>query len=161
MSRYLARFMRRLAGTDGTNLVEAALLTPLLILLTFSIVDFGAMFYAYLALENGVSQAVRYGVTGNTMDDGSGGTMSRQTSIMTAMRQATPTLSLDDGSFSFEHMTPGSGSWAGGVGGPNDIDKVTVNYDWPLLTPVLRPFFPDGKIHLRVESAMKNEGRFE
>ena len=45
-------------------MLEAAIITPLLLLLTFSIVDFGALFYVYLALENGVSQATRYGVTG-------------------------------------------------------------------------------------------------
>ena len=28
--------------------------------------EFAAMFYVYLALENGVSQATRYGVTGQT-----------------------------------------------------------------------------------------------
>ena len=39
-------------------------MTPLLLLLTFSIVDFAALFYVYLALENGASQATRYAVTG-------------------------------------------------------------------------------------------------
>ena len=60
---------RRLRDTAGTSMLEAAIITPLLLLLTLSIVDFGALFYVYLALENGVSQATRYGVTGNVMDD--------------------------------------------------------------------------------------------
>ena len=46
-------------------MVELALTLPLLFLLTFSIVDFASLFYVYLALENGVSQAGRFGVTGN------------------------------------------------------------------------------------------------
>ena len=58
-------FVRRLRDTAGTSIVEAAIITPLLLLLTLSIVDFGALFYVYLALENGVSQATRFGVTGN------------------------------------------------------------------------------------------------
>ena len=29
------------------------------------------------------------------------------------------------------------------------------------MTPLIRPFFTDGEINVRVESAMKNEGRFE
>lgn len=160
MSRHLVQIIRRLRATEGTNLVEAALITPLLLVLTFSIVDLGAIFYAYLAMENGVSQAVRYGITGNQLTDASGATMTRQSSIIAAMRSSTPTLSLPDSAFTFQHMTPGSGSWSGGVGGPNDIDKVTVSYDWQLMTPVLRPFFPTGQVHLQVESAMKNEGRF-
>ena len=61
--------LARARDTRGTNLLEAAIMTPLLVMLTFSIVDFGALFYVYLALENGVSQATRYGVTGNVMPD--------------------------------------------------------------------------------------------
>ena len=44
-----------------------------------------------------------------------------------------------------------------GAGGPDDIAKVTVDYDWDLLTPVMRPFFPGGRIHFTVDSVMKNE----
>ena len=63
------RVVKRLGDAKGTALLEAAIITPLFLLLTFSIVDFGGMFYAYLALENGVSLASRYGVTGQSMDD--------------------------------------------------------------------------------------------
>ena len=139
----------------GTSLVEAALVTPLLLLLTFAIVDFASLFYIYLALENGVSQASRYGVTGNQVAG-----MSRQDSIKKAMRQATPTLTIADGAFSFSHLRPGQAVWEAGAGGPSDIDKVTVNYSWTLLTPLVRPFFANGRISLVVESAMKNEARF-
>jgi hypothetical protein len=51
--------------------------------------------------------------------------------------------------------------WLPNVGGPSEIDKVTVDYTWRIMTPVLRPFFPNGEIHFRVESAMKNEARFQ
>jgi Flp pilus assembly protein TadG len=139
----------------GTSLVEAAIITPLLLLLTFAIVDFASLFYVYLALENGVSQASRYGVTGQQAAG-----QSREASIKQAMRAATPTLTIADGAFSFSHLPVGGGAWQAGVGGPNEIDKVTVTYDWTLLTPLVRPFFPDGRISLVVESAMKNEAKF-
>ena len=79
----IARRRRRLRDCTGATLVEAAIVTPLLLLLTFSIVDFGSLFYVYLALENGVSQATRYGVTGSAMDDPSnpGSKLSREDSI--------------------------------------------------------------------------------
>jgi hypothetical protein len=157
MTRKLFRDVR------GNNLVEAAIITPLLLLLTFSIVDFASLFYAYLALENGVSQATRFAVTGNVLDDPNtpGAKLSRTDSIMTAMRNATPTLTIPSDAFEFAHMPPGSASWINGVGGPLDIEKVSVEYQWSLLTPVLRPFFTDGAVTLVVHSAMKNEGRFE
>jgi Flp pilus assembly protein TadG len=157
-------FVGRLRDTAGTSIVEAAIITPLLLLLTFSIADFGAMFYVYLELENGVAQASRYGVTGNLMNDPSspGNQLSRADSIKTAMRQATPTLTLQDSAFSFSFMPPGGTSWSSGTGGPGDIGKVTVDYNWTLMTPLLRPFFPpNGQFHITVASAMKNEARFQ
>jgi Flp pilus assembly protein TadG len=137
-------------------MVEAAFVTPLLLLLTFSIVDFASVFYVYLALENGLSQASRYGVTGQQIAG-----QTREDSIKQAMRDATPTLTIDDDAFAFSHLPLGGGAWAGGMGGPNDIGKVTVNYTWTIMTPLIRPFFDGGQITLTVESAMKSEPTFE
>jgi Flp pilus assembly protein TadG len=157
MTRYLSRrVFRRLSDSRGATLLEAAIITPLLLLVTFAIIDFGALFYVHLALQNGVSQASRYGVTGNVMPG-----LTRQNSIMAAMRQNTPTLTLDDTAFVFSHISPGGTVWVGGTGAPDDIEKVTVNYNWQVVTPVLRPFFTNGQINFSVESSMKNESRFQ
>src|SRR5262245_37390773 len=104
---------RRLRGEKGGTMVEAAIITPFLVLLTFSIGDFASMFYVYLALENGASQATRYGVTGNLATDPSNpsNTLSRPDSIKLAMRSATPTITLPDSAFSFSHMAVGGNTW--------------------------------------------------
>jgi len=154
------RLRRLLRDGTGSNLVEAALLTPLLVLLTLAVVDFGGLFYCYLALEHGVSEASRYGITGNLMTDPGGSAMTREASIRAAMRNATP-LTLDDSAFNFSFKSPGSSSWSGGSGGPGDITKVTVTYNWTLMTPLLRMAFTGGQIALHAESAMKNEARFQ
>jgi len=153
----------RLRDARGNSLVEAALITPLLLFLTFSIVDFGLLFYAHLALENGVSQATRFAVTGNVMDDPAnpGNALSRTDSIKLAMRQATPTLTIDDAAFTFNHMAPGGNAWLAGTGGPQEIEKVTIGYTWTFFNPMLWPFFPNGQVRLTVDSAMKNESRFQ
>jgi TadE-like protein len=155
--------LRRLRDSRGSNLLEAAIITPLLLILTFGLVDFASMFYVYLALENGVSQATRYAVTGNQMDDPNHANqkLSHDDSIKTAMRQATPTLTISDAAFSFSHMAPGGNAWLGGSGGPGDVGKVTINYTWAPLTPILRPFLTNGQLAVSVESAMKNESRFQ
>lgn len=142
--------------TAGNSIVEAALITPLLLLLTFSIIDFASLFYVYMALENGVSQAARYGVTGNVQDG-----KSHEESIMAAMRDATPTLTIDDDAFEFTHMQPGSSVWEAGSGDPTDISRVAVTYPWSIMTPLVSQMFPGGEIVIRVESAMLNEPRFE
>jgi hypothetical protein len=156
------RIASRLRDAAGSQMVEAAIITPLLLLLTFAIMDFGGLFYTWLALENGVSQASRFGITGNTMDDPSnpGTPLGRTDSIMLAMRQATPTLTIDDSAFSFAHQ-PIGGSWTAGTGGPGDVEKVTVDYVWVFYDPLLRPFFPGGQLAIEVASSMKNESKFQ
>ncbi len=153
-------FVRRLRDTAGTSIVEAAIITPLLLLLTLSVVDFGALFYCYLALENGVSQATRFAVTGNLLNDPSNPAnfLSRDDSIKLAMRNATPTLTLPDSAFTFSSMPPGGTVWGPGSGGPNALAKVSVSYTWTFFNPMLWAFFTNGQITLNVESAMKNEG---
>lgn len=156
----LHRLLRRVSDSSGANLVEAALITPLLLLLTFAIVDFASLFYVWMALENGVSQASRYGVTGNLMEDPDdpGETLSREGSLKLAMRESTPTLTIADDDFSFSHLPAGGTVWTGGTGGPNDIGRIAVTYTWTPYTPLIRPFFDDGQFSVTVESAMKNEG---
>src|SRR5262249_36927292 len=159
----MRRAVRLLRDTTGANLLEAAIITPLLLLLSFGICDLSSVFYAYLALENGISIATRFAVTGNQMNDPNNPAqvLSRVDSIKTAMRQATPTLTIPDSAFTFEHMSPGGAGWVAGVGGPNDIEKVTVNYTWDIMTPLIRPFFAGGQVQMQVASSMKNEGRFQ
>ena len=144
------RLIARLVDEAGGTMVEAALVTPLLLLLTFSICDFGSMFYCYLSLESGVSQATRSVVPGGTTE----------ASIKAAMSAATPTLTIPDGAFSFSNMPAGGTSFVSGVGGAGAVNRVTIDYDWEIMTPLLRPFFTGGKVHFRVESTMKNENAF-
>jgi TadE-like protein len=156
-----SRVVKRLGDAKGATLIEAAIITPLFLLLTFSIVDFGGLFYAYLALENGVSLASRYGVTGQLMIDPVTGTpLNHQESLKLTMRQGTPTLTIPDSSFAFTHRSPGGGVWLAGPGGPGELEKVSVTYTWTFLTPLVGAFFPGGQVNLRVDSAMKNEGVF-
>jgi len=157
MKRYCtSRLVRRLKDAKGNNIVEMALVLPLLFLLTFSIVDFASLFYVYLALENGVSQAARFGVTGNV----SAG-LTREESIREAMRSATPTLTIEDGEFAFSHMVPGTVNWLPGSGDPGDVSKVQITHNWALMTPFIREFFASNMITIKVESAMLNEPRFD
>jgi hypothetical protein len=150
------RIFRRLGDSSGANMIEAALITPLVLLVTFAIIDFGGFFYAYLALENGVSQATRYGITGNTMPN-----LNRVDSIKAEMRRSTPTLTLPDGAFSFSSKPVIGGAWTAGPGVPGDILRVSVNYTWTFWTPLVKPFFPpNGDISITVHSLMVTEPIF-
>ena len=165
MNRHIAhRALRRLRDSAaGNTMLEAALITPLLLLLTLSIIDFGAMFYVYLSLENGASLATRYGITGRTMDDPAnpGTPLAREGSIMLAMRQNTPTLTIPDSAFAFSNMPAGSSTFVAGTGGPGSVEKLTVTYTWKFFNPVFWTFFTNGEIVLTVDSTMKNEAKFQ
>ena len=124
------RFSQRLRGSKGSNLIEAAIVLPLLLLVCFSVAEYGFIFYVNLALQNGVSQA-------------------------------TPTLTIDETAFTFAHLPAGASTWLADTGPANSIEKVTVDYYWPIVTPMMRPFFPNDEVHFQVESAMKNEGDIE
>ena len=145
----------RWKSARGANLVEMAAVIPLLLLLTFAIIDFSTLFYVYLSLENGVSQATRYAVTGQVMNDPAnpGNNLSRDNSIKLAMRNATPTLTIPDSAFSFYDVTTS----ASGTGGPGDIIRVSIQYVFVPMTPLIRPFFTNGQITFTVSSTMKNE----
>ncbi|RPI56006.1 MAG: pilus assembly protein [Acidobacteria bacterium] len=148
----------------GNNLLEAAIVTPLLLMLTFGIVDFASLFWVYVSMESGISQATRFAVTGASKDDpdSPGTPMGREGTIKAAMQDAAPMLAIDSMTFSFSHMVPGSSSWASGAGGPGDIGRVAVEYSWQPLTPILAPFLgTDGKMTLHVESAMRIEPEWE
>ncbi len=147
----------------GNNLIEAAIVTPLLLVLTFGIVDFASLFWVYVSMESGISQATRLAVTGATKDDpdNPGTPLGREGTIKAAMQEATSTLDVNAMTFSFSHMAPGSSSWASGAGSPGDIGRVTVEYSWQPLTPILAPFLTGGKMTMHVESAMKIEPKWE
>jgi hypothetical protein len=143
----------RLRDAKGNSIIEAALIMPILMMVTFGIVDFGILFYKHLALESAVSQAVRYGITGNT-----GGAGSRQDAIKAVLRSSAPTLYIEDQDITFSRLA--GGNWVNGLGGPGDVERLSVNLTHRVL--ILAPFFqPDGTIVLHAESAMKNEDRFQ
>ena len=146
------RVAKRLSDPKGANLIEAAIIMPLIFLMSFSIAEFSALLYVHMALQNGVSQATRFGVIGSVLPG-----QTREASIRSMVQQETPTLDISDGDISFTHIPPGGSGWIGGSGPPDSIERVSVTYTWPIMTPLLRPFFSGDEVTFNVESTMKNE----
>ena len=57
-------FVRRFKAAPAQSMVEFALALPVLLLLTFGVIEFGRLLQAWLALENGARFGARYAVTG-------------------------------------------------------------------------------------------------
>lgn len=148
----------RRQSEKGQSMVELAMVLPLMVLLIFAVVDFSVLFYVYQSMEHGISEATRYGITGQQRPDpeNPGNYLSREDSIKLVMRENNPVIVLDNSAFTFEHLS--GTSWTAGSGGPNDISRVTVNYSWRPICPMISVLFTGGQIPLRVSSTMKNEG---
>ena len=138
--------------TPGQALVETAIGIVLLVLLSLSVVEAAMLFFAYLTLQNGVTAASRFGVTGQDPNDDDHPTR-HEDSIMRVMRDATG-LKLEDGEFTFYDITTQSS----GTGGPDDIIQVTVKHPLQLISPMVWPLVGNGGvITLRVSATMRNE----
>lgn len=150
-------------SNSGHYLVEFALVGSVFFLVLFAIVDFAAMFFVNLTMLQAVRAGTRYAVTGasdqgkdrrsaliQVVRDKSCGLYDRnlhtpkdpQVSVINPSRAALPdyqgTLAPED------------------PGGPNEVIVVSLTYTWPMLTPVMTPFFPNGYT-FTVKSTMKNE----
>ncbi len=148
----------RWKSSKGQALVETAFVLITLLLFTFSVLDFSLIFYVHQSLENGINQATRYATTGQRKQiidpiTGLPVTLDRAASIKKAMQEAT-VIDLSTAQYTFTNISNPAGD---PTGGPGDIIRVKVTYDWPICTPLIRPLFPSGKVTLTVASAVKNE----
>lgn len=148
----------RWKSEEGQALVEAAIILPLLLFMIFAIFDFSILFYVYQSMEHGISEASRYGITGQQRQDplSPGNYLSRDDSIKLIMREWNPIIVLNNSDFTFEHLS--GTSWVAGSGGTGDVARVTVCYNWRPVTPLISALFTGGQIPIRVSSTMKNEG---
>jgi Flp pilus assembly protein TadG len=143
---------RFLKCEEGANLVEAAFVLPILLLLICGILEYGAVVYTQMALQNGASQATRYAITRLSQPN-----MSRADSIKQVLRTKTPGITIDDANISLSYLSPGSTTWLSGTGPAESIEKLTVTYQWHAVTPLMARFFPPNGVTLRAESVMKDE----
>ena len=144
-------------GESGQTLVEFALLLPLIVVVLLAIMEFGAMFYVNLTMQNAVRQGARYAVTGQTQAG-----FSRRASLENKIRFYSNGLyDKHPHTLTTSKVTPGSSTYTNltgaQVGKGGDIIMVQLDYTWPLMTPVLKPFFRNNKYVFTVKATMANE----
>jgi hypothetical protein len=147
----------------GTAILEFAFVAILVFGLLFAIVDLGMMFYVNLTMQHAVREAARYAITGPTAPLGE--TVTRRELVIDKLHDSSVGLCdrgrCPDDKINFYVLESGVPvPIAPGdpvLGAPSAIIEVTVDYSWPLLTPLMKPFFPDGKYNFRVGATMRNE----
>ena len=163
-------------NSHGQSLVEFALAGLVFFSLLFAVIDLGFMFYANLTMQHAVREGTRYAVTGQS--NACGNPNDRRGALIQVIKNSSnglydknltnhdhPCAPPDYNNPAISVITPSNVTFsnysgtpaAGNPGNPNDIIVVSLSYTWPLVTPILKPFFPGGKYSFTVKSTMKNE----
>lgn len=150
----------RQAGQRGASAVEFALVAPLFFLLLFSIVDFGAMMWANLTMQQAVREGARYAVTGQTGLDPNTSAPQRYRAVLEKIHDSS--LGVYDMSNAQVTTWVNGTSQANGssmFGGAGDIVVIQVTCNWPLMTPLVAAFYKStgGKYRFNVAATMRNE----
>jgi hypothetical protein len=177
---------RALVGDDGKAIVEFALVAPIFLGITLSILEFSGIMFVQTLLEGGAREASRYGLTGQQpegvsrddmilqiVSENSFGIIDIDELEMTTLvyesfdevGQPEP-FTDDNGNDAYDEGEPyvdsnGNGSWdddmgAAGLGGPGEVVVYEMSYDWPIMIPLFQPFFGD-HVTLQANIAVRNE----
>jgi len=177
---------RLLRDESGAAIVEAALVIPVLLLLTLGAIELSISIFLGASLESAVLQASRSGITGNTT-----GGVSREERIRDIIEENTygfldmdkvkiETLVYSDfadigkpepfedangnGSYDMGEVFSdinGNGMWdpdmgAAGMGDTGDIVLYRVTYDWGIITPLIQAVLGNSMRHVS-SVAVRNE----
>lgn len=125
-------------GQDGQNMVEFALVVPLIVLMLVGIVEFGRGMNAFITLSEAAREGARSGIYASATD----------TAIRTAVRgQAGATLGqLPDASITISPAEPR-------VSG--NLLSVTVDYAFVPATPIFGTILGGGFLNLRAQAKMR------
>ena len=150
--------IKYLKTNKGQTLVEFALVITVFLSVLLALLDIGIMMYVNLTLQNAVREGARYSVTGQTINS----TTSRRASMEQVIKNHSNGLyDRNPHVLTTQKVTPGSSTFANvtgaNTGAPGDIIIVNLNYTWPLLTPLLKPFFRNGQYKFDVRATMTNE----
>lgn len=119
----------------GQELVEYALILPIMLLILMSILDLGRAVYYYSAIHNSAREGVRYGIV-NPDDPAGIEAVVRNKAVALRPTDLTVVITLPD----------------------EDTVEVTVTYQFVAITPIAGALLGDNTITLGSSTAMRIEG---
>ncbi|MEN3295398.1 MAG: hypothetical protein V7642_4651 [Burkholderiales bacterium] len=142
----------------GASAVEFAIVAPLLFFLLIAIVEICALFWVNLTMQYAVREGARYAVTGRSDLDPNPTNDRRYRAVIEAIRENSMGL--------FDRVQPRINNI--NYGDPNaynddmfgkagEIFVLRIDCNWPVMTPILRPFFAGGNYQFSVATTMRNE----
>ncbi|MDE1181679.1 TadE/TadG family type IV pilus assembly protein [Paraburkholderia sp.] len=149
----------------GTSTIEFALIAPVLFLLICIAFDLGVALWVNLTMQYAVREGARYAVTGRSNLDPAASNQQRYLAVLQEIKDSSMGLyNLVSPSYTItvngtKQSYAGAGSYSSGMfGNPGDIVVLQINCVWPLLTPMVQPFFAAGNFNFSVAATMRNEG---
>ena len=153
-------FMRKPARDKecGASTVEFAIIAPLLFFLLMAIVEICGLFWVNLTMQYAVREGARYAVTGLSDLDPNPSNDRRYRAVIESIRENS--MGLFDkvepriNNISYADPNAYNDDMFGKAG---EIFVLRIDCSWPLMTPLLSPFFTDGKYQFSVATTMRNE----
>src|SRR6266478_1870952 len=97
MATHLDKIRSLITGEEGQNLVEFALLLPILLYILMGIIQFGLIFAVYVTINNSVREAARWGsiyVYDNTLGGATNNDTARNDGMVDRMYQSRGILNI-------------------------------------------------------------------
>lgn len=142
----------------GASAVEFAIVAPVVIFLLIAIVELCAVFWVNLTMQYAVREGARYAVTGRTDLDPNPTNDRRYRAVIASIKENSMGL-FDKVEPRINNINYGNPSAYNDTmfGRAGEIFVLRIDCSWQLMTPLLRPFFTDGKYNFSVATTMRNE----
>ena len=156
--RFTRRFAPMIVESEGTTIIEYAIVLPIFLILWLGIIELSLIMYAASVLEGATNVAAREGKTGY-FPNGQGrqsyiyGLLGQQAAGLLDPNQITITTTA------YSNFTEvGQGGGTPGLGNPGDIVLYTASYPWPMIF-LLQGLLSDGQgaFSLTSTTIVKNE----
>lgn len=153
----LLRYRRR---ARGSTTVEMAFIAPVVLLLMMGIIEFSMVYFSTLTMQYAVREGARYAITGRTDRDPASANQQRYLAVLQTIKDnsmgiyntVNPTVSVNGKSYA------SASAYSNNMfGGPGDIVVLRLDCVWPVSTPLISAFFPQGKYAFAVAATMQSE----
>jgi hypothetical protein len=118
--------------------------------------DLARMQYYRATLRHAVTQGTRFAITGRTLKDSNGDSLTRDASIAAMIEKESMGIVADHDPIQIS-ARDGMGNVVVGSGGPGDIVTVSITYHVTVVAPGLKRLFPGGMYSFTCSSSFRNE----
>lgn len=155
------REIKGIKKVHGSYVVEFALIIPVLFFCLFTILELGILFWVNLTMQYAVREGARYAITGRNDLDPNAANQQRylavinkiENSSMGLYSKVSPIISVNNGS-AYSNPSMYTSTM---FGGPGEIIVLKIDCIWPIIDPLLKPFFAGGQYKFSVAATMLNE----